>query len=396
MTDKSVNYSNTFQLFTFKYNNNGGISMKKRIAVLPGDGIGKEVVNGAIEVLQAVGERFGHQFDFQFGKIGGEAIDAIGNPLPDETVELCKQSDAVLLGAVGGPKWDSQPAHLRPERGLLKIRKELNLFANLRPTNFFESLADSSPLKKDLIEGVDMLMVRELTGGLYFGKPSERTVRDGEEAVVDTLFYQKEEMKRVIKLAFDLAKDRKGKVTSVDKANVLESSRMWREVAEEISKEYPEVSLEHMLVDNAAMQMIKKPSQFDVVVTENMFGDILSDEASVLTGSLGMLPSASLSENGPYLYEPIHGSAPDIAGKNAANPLATILSAAMMLRISFGMREEADAVEQAVNQVLDSGFRTGDIMSDGKTKVSTTEMIEEVKATLLDNEAIMHIMSAYA
>lgn len=370
--------------------------MKKRIAVLPGDGIGKEVTKGAIEVLQAVGERFGHQFYFQYGLIGGEAIDAVGSPLPNETIELCKQSDAVLLGAVGGPKWERQPAHLRPERGLLKIRKELNLYANLRPTSYYSSLAESSPLRKEVIEGVDMVMVRELTGGLYFGKPSERTRKNGEDEVVDTLYYKKAEMERVIKLAFQLAEKRKGKVTSVDKANVLESSRMWREVAESVAKEYPDVELEHMLVDNAAMQMIKKPKRFDVVVTENMFGDILSDEASVLTGSLGMLPSASLSEDGPYLYEPIHGSAPDIEGKNAANPIAMILSAAMMLRLSFGMNEEAEAVEQAVNQVLDDGYRTKDIMTFGKKAVTTKEMVEEVKATLMDNEAIMHIMSAYA
>ncbi|MBX9973244.1 3-isopropylmalate dehydrogenase [Cytobacillus firmus] len=370
--------------------------MKKRIAVLPGDGIGKEVVKGAIEVLQAVGERFGHQFQFSYGKIGGSAIDAAGTPLPDETLELCKESDAVMLGAVGGPKWDRQPPHLRPEKGLLKIRKELNLYANLRPTQYYSSLSDTSPLKNEVIEGVDMLMVRELTGGLYFGKPSERTQQNGKDAVVDTLFYQKEEMRRVIKLAFELAGSRRGKVTSVDKANVLESSRMWREVAEDIAKQYPEVTLEHMLVDNAAMQMIKNPKQFDVVVTENMFGDILSDEASVLTGSLGMLPSASLSENGPYLYEPIHGSAPDIQGKNAANPIAMILSAAMMLRLSFGMEEEAEAVENAVNQVLEAGYRTRDIVSFGKKVVTTSEMIEEVKATLLDNEAILNIMGAYA
>lgn len=370
--------------------------MNKRIAVLPGDGVGKEVVKGAIEILQAVGERFGHQFDFQYGKIGGEAIDAVGTPLPDETIELCKQSDAVLLGAVGGPKWESQPVHLRPERGLLKIRKELNLYANLRPTTYYASLADSSPLRAEVIENVDMLMVRELTGGLYFGKPSERSNHNGEESVVDTLFYKREEMVRVIKLAFELAKERRGKVTSVDKANVLESSRMWREVAEEVSRAYPTVTLEHMLVDNAAMQMIRRPKQFDVVVTENLFGDILSDEASVLTGSLGMLPSASLSENGPYLYEPIHGSAPDIEGKNIANPIATILSAAMMLRLSFDMKEEAKAIENAVNQVLDMGYRTKDIMSFGKKSITTSDMIKEIKATVLDNEAIMNIMSAYA
>lgn len=356
--------------------------MEKRIAVLPGDGIGKEVVQGAIEVLQAIGERYNHQFSFAFGEIGGSAIDATGGPLPDETISLCKESDAILLGAVGGPKWETLPVHLRPEQGLLKIRKELNLFANLRPTTYYQSLADSSPLRKEFIEGVDMLMVRELTGGIYFGKPSERREVNGKQAVVDTLYYEREEIERVIRQAFELAKTRKKKVTSVDKANVLESSRMWREVAVEISKDYPDVTLEHMLVDNGAMQLVRNPKQFDVVVTENMFGDILSDEASVLTGSLGMLPSASISEEGPYLYEPIHGSAPDIAGQNIANPLATILSAAMLIRVSFGLAEEADAIEKAVNDVLDAGFRTGDLMAEGKTRVSTTEMIQEVKNAL--------------
>lgn len=370
--------------------------MKKRIAVLPGDGIGKEVTRGAVDVLHAIGERFGHQFFFSYGKIGGGAVDEMGTPLPEETIDLCKDSDAVLLGAVGGPKWDRYPVHLRPERGLLSIRKELNLYANLRPTNYYSSLADASPLKKEIIEEVDLLMVRELTGGLYFGKPSERSKQDGQEVVVDTLFYQKKEMTRVIKLAFQLASKRGGKVTSVDKANVLESSRMWREVAEEVAKEFPHVTLEHMLVDNAAMQMVRNPKQFDVVVTENMFGDILSDEASVLTGSLGMLPSASISENGPYLYEPIHGSAPDIEGQNIANPLATILSVAMMLRLSFGLEKEAEAVEAAVNEVLNGGFRTKDIASPGKRLVSTTEMVEEVKATILDHEAIHSIMGCYA
>jgi len=370
--------------------------MKKRIAVLPGDGIGKEVTRGAVDVLKAIGERFGHQFYFSYGKIGGSAVDSFGAPLPNETVELCRESDAVLLGAVGGPKYDQLPVHLRPERGLLKIRKELGLYANLRPTLYYSSLAESSPLRKEIIEDVDMVMVRELTGGLYFGKPSERSTQNGQDVVVDTLFYQREEMTRVIKLAFDLARQRKGKVTSVDKANVLESSRMWREVAEEVSKAYPDVTLEHVLVDNAAMQLIKNPRKFDVVVTENMFGDILSDEASVLTGSLGMLPSASLSEKGPYLYEPIHGSAPDIEGQNVANPLASILSAAMMLRLSFGLEEEAKAVENAVNEVLNAGYRTKDISSFGKKQVSTTEMIEEVKATILDHETILNIMGAYA
>ncbi|CAM3749289.1 3-isopropylmalate dehydrogenase [Mesobacillus zeae] len=370
--------------------------MNKKIAVLPGDGIGREVAKGAVSVLQAVGERFGHQFSFTFAGIGGSAIQASGTPLPQETVEICRKSDAVLLGAVGGPKWDHLPGHLRPEKGLLGIRKELNLYANLRPVHYYSSISETSPLRKEVIEGADMLVVRELTGGLYFGKPSGRSRKNGEDSVVDTLFYKKEEMDRVIRLAFRLAEKRRGKVTSVDKANVLESSRMWRETAEEIGREFPHVKLEHMLVDNAAMQMIKAPRQFDVIVTENMFGDILSDEASVLTGSLGMLPSASLSENGPYLYEPIHGSAPDIEGKDTANPIAMILSAAMMLRISFGMEEEAKAIENAVKQVLDAGCRTVDIVPFGRRPIGTAEMIEEIKATILDNEAILNIMGAYA
>lgn len=369
--------------------------MKKRIAVLPGDGIGKEVTRGAVDVLRAIGERFGHQFSFTYGQIGGGAVDETGTPLPDETIDLCKESDAVLLGAVGGPKWDRLPVHLRPEKGLLKIRKELGLYANLRPTLYYSSLAEASPLKKEIIEEVDLLMVRELTGGIYFGKPSERQAEGDQESVVDTLFYKKEEMTRVIKLAFQLAQNRNKKVTSVDKANVLESSRMWREVAEEIAKDYPDVTLEHMLVDNAAMQLVRNPKQFDVVVTENMFGDILSDEASVLTGSLGMLPSASISENGPYLYEPIHGSAPDIEGQNLANPLATILSAAMMLRLSFGLEEEATAIEAAVDHVLSSGYRTKDIASLGSKVVSTSEMVEEVTTTILDTETIHDIMGCY-
>ncbi|MFD4930906.1 3-isopropylmalate dehydrogenase [Peribacillus butanolivorans] len=370
--------------------------MKRNIAVLQGDGIGKEVTRGAVEILEAVAHRYGHDFEFQYGEIGGGAIDNTGSPLPDETVEICKNSDAVLLGAVGGPKWDNQPAHLRPERGLLKIRKDLNLYANIRPISYYSSLSESSPLKKEFIEDVDFVIVRELTGGLYFGKPSERVEREGKEAVVDTLFYQKIEMQRIIELAFKLASDRKKKVTSVDKANVLESSRMWRETAEEIAKDYPDVELEHMLVDNAAMQLIKNPKQFDIVVTENMFGDILSDEASVLTGSLGMLPSASISTQGPNLYEPIHGSAPDIAGKNLANPIGTILSAASMLRLSFGLENEANAVEQAVETVLDYGLRTGDIANGQSNITSTSEMIAEIKANLLDQEAISNIMGAYA
>jgi 3-isopropylmalate dehydrogenase len=369
---------------------------KYRIAVLPGDGIGKEVTKGAVEILKAVGTRFDHRFEFVYGLIGGEAIDREGTPLPDETLQMCTESDAVLLGAVGGPKWDYNPPHLRPERGLLKIRKEMNLFANLRPVKFYDSLVDSSPLKAEVVKDVDLLIVRELTGGLYFGKPSERRIESGEEAVVDTLYYKREEMKRIIMTAFELAQKRNKKVTSVDKANVLESSRMWREIAEEVAKEYPDVQLKHMLVDNAAMQLIRNPKQFDVLVTENMFGDILSDEASVLTGSLGMLPSASLATSGPSLYEPIHGSAPDIAGQNKANPIAMILSSAMMLRLSFGLREEAEAIEKAVQQVLAAGYRTADVAKNGQRVVSTTQMVEEIKERILDDSAILSIMAVYA
>ncbi|WP_050615962.1 3-isopropylmalate dehydrogenase [Bacillus testis] len=370
--------------------------MKKVITVLPGDGIGKEVTKGAVEVLEAVAQRYGHSFRFEYGLIGGTAIDKTGSPLPEETLEMCRRNDAVLLGAVGGPKWDKNPSYLKPETGLLRIRKELNLYANLRPISLHSSLAEASPLKPNIIEGVDLLIVRELTGGLYFGKPSERVSQGGKEAVVDTLFYKREEMKAILQLAFKLARKRRGKVTSVDKANVLASSKLWREVAVEVSGQYPDVELEHMLVDNAAMQLVRCPRQFDVLVTENMFGDILSDEASVLTGSLGMLPSASLSESSLHLYEPIHGSAPDIAGKNCANPLAAILSAASMLRLSFGMDEEAEAVEKAVQEVLDLGYRTGDIATEGSRIMGTKEMVHEVKAAILDNEAIAHIMSAYA
>ncbi|MFT8321776.1 MAG: 3-isopropylmalate dehydrogenase [Bacillus sp. (in: firmicutes)] len=357
--------------------------MKKKIAVLAGDGIGPEIVQGAIEILQVIEEQFQHEFDFKFGNIGGSAVDIEGSPLPDTTIELCKESDAVLLGAVGGPKWESLPVPLRPEQGLLKIRKELNLFANLRPTTYYASLADSSPLRKEIIEDVDLLVVRELTGGIYFGKPSERTEVNGKSGAVDTLVYTREEITRVIEKAFQMAVTRSKRVTSVDKANVLESSRLWRECANEIAAKYPDVTLDHMLVDNAAMQLVRNPKQFDVVVTENMFGDILSDEASVLTGSLGMLPSASISENGPFLFEPIHGSAPDIAGQNIANPLATILSAAMLLRVSFQLEEEASLIENAVNHVLDNGFRTRDIISPNTKAVSTTEMVEEVKKEIL-------------
>jgi len=363
--------------------------MKKKIAVLPGDGIGPEIVAGATQVLKTIAETFNHEFEFQYGDIGGCATDKKGSPLPDETISLCKDSDAILLGAVGGPKWDSLPVPMRPEQGLLKIRKELNLFANLRPTAYIESLSNSSPLKEEIIEGVDLLVVRELTGGIYFGTHSERVSVDGKPDAIDTLVYKNEEIDRVLEKAFEVARTRSKKVTSVDKANVLESSRLWRERANEIAKKYPDIELEHMLVDNAAMQLIRNPRQFDVIVTENMFGDILSDEASVLTGSLGMLASASLSEEGPYLYEPIHGSAPDIAGKNMANPLATILSVSMMLKLSFHLEKEASVIEEAVNNVLKKGIRTRDILSPNTIIVSTTEMVDEVEKEirLLVNKA---------
>lgn len=352
--------------------------MIKVITVIPGDGIGPEVIKSAIQVLDTVADKFNHQFTYQYAKLGGVAIDEEGTPLPESTIELCKSSDGVLLGAVGGPKWDTLPGHMRPEKGLLGIRKALQLYANLRPVTAHNSLLDASTLKREVVEGVDLMIVRELTGGLYFGQPQERRQEADGEAVVDTLYYKRSEIERIVKQAFELARLRSKKVTSVDKANVLESSRLWREVAEEVGANYPDVKLEHMLVDNAAMQLIRNPKQFDVVVTENMFGDILSDEASMLTGSLGMLPSASIGGEGPGLYEPIHGSAPDIAGQNKANPLATILSVAMMLRYSFNMSEEADAIEQAVTNVLEAGFRTGDIAEKEDKILNTEEMTEKV------------------
>lgn len=352
--------------------------MRKNITVIPGDGIGPEVVQAAIEVLDTVAKRFGHQFDYTYAKLGGVAIDECQTPLPDETVQRCQQSDSVLLGAVGGPKWDDLPGHMRPEKGLLGIRKALNLYANLRPVTAYASLTESSTLKKEVIEGVDLMIVRELTGGLYFGEPRERREENGEQAVVDTLYYKRSEIERIIRRAFELADVRRKKVTSVDKANVLESSRMWREVAIEVGQEYPHIELEHMLVDNAAMQLIRNPKQFDVIVTENMFGDILSDEASMLTGSLGMLPSASIGGDGPGLYEPIHGSAPDIAGQNKANPLATISSAAMMLKYSFGMVKEAEVIESAIKETLEAGWRTADLAQAGERALTTTEMTEKV------------------
>ncbi|HAA90089.1 MAG: 3-isopropylmalate dehydrogenase [Thermoanaerobacterales bacterium 50_218] len=343
------------------------------VLLLPGDGIGPEIVPEAVKVLEAVGKRYHISFSFRTGLIGGAAIDACGVPLPEETLRLCEECDAILLGAIGGPKWDHLPPKLRPEAGaLLPLRKHLGLYANIRPTVLYPALIDASPLKRELVEGLDLVVVRELTGGIYFGE-KKREKLDGEERALDTAVYTTGEIRRIGRLAFEIARKRRKKVTSVDKANVLESSRLWREVITELGKDYPDVELEHMYVDNAAMQLVRYPCQFDVILTENMFGDILTDEASVLGGSIGMLPSASLGGR-VALYEPAHGSAPDIAGQQKANPLATILSAALMLRYSFGHEEAAQAVERAVVNVLDQGYRTPDIMTEGGKAVTTSEM----------------------
>jgi len=337
-----------------------------RIAVLPGDGIGVEIVPQAVKALKAVAARYGHQFEFAEALVGGAACDAAGHPLPDETLALCKRSDAILLGAIGGPKWDQLPVELRPEIGaLLPLRKELALFANLRPCILFPGLLHASTLKEEVIKGVDILVIRELTGGLYFGEKKREETGDGGQKATDILTYSTYEIERIVRFAYRAAQQRRGRLCSVDKANVLESSRLWREVVSELAGEYPDVETTHMYVDNCAMQLIRNPRQFDVIVTENMFGDILTDEASMLTGSIGMLPSASIGgEVG--LYEPAHGSAPDIAGQNQANPLATILSAAMMLRYSFGLAREAEAVEAAVCSVLEEGYRTPDLVQAGR------------------------------
>ena len=348
--------------------------MNFKLAVIPGDGIGSEIVDQAIKVLDKIGRKYDHKFEYNKLLAGGCAIDATGGPLPKETVEACKKSDAVILGAVGGLKWDTLPGHLRPERALLGLRGELGLFANLRPAVIYDELKDACPLKPEIIgDSVDIMVVRELTGGIYFGERGRREGSMGQEAY-DTECYSVHEVERIARIAFEIAKKRKSRVTNVDKANVLESSRLWREVVTNVSKDYPDVALEHLYVDNAAMQLIMRPGQFDVIVTSNMFGDILSDEASMITGSIGMLPSASLGEKSFGLYEPIHGSAPDIAGQDKANPIATILSIAMMLRYTFNLEAEAKNVEDAVNKVLKEGFRTGDIMSEGKTLVGTNLM----------------------
>ncbi len=352
--------------------------MNYHIAVIPGDGIGPEIVREACKVLDKVGEVFGHQFSYEEVLMGGCSIDAHGVPLTDEALETAKKSDSVLLGAVGGDvgnsRWYDVAPNLRPEAGLLAIRKGLHLFANIRPAYLYRELADACPLKKEIIgDGFDMVIMRELTGGLYFGERHTKVV-DGLRTAVDTLTYNEEEIRRIAVKAFDIAMKRRKSVISVDKANVLDSSRLWRKVVEEVAKDYPEVELRHMLVDNCAMQLVMNPGQFDVILTENMFGDILSDEASMITGSIGMHSSASMNESKFGLYEPSHGSAPDIAGKDIANPIATILSAAMMLRYSFDLDREADAVEKAVQQVLTEGFRTNDIYSEGCTRVGCAAM----------------------
>ena len=354
--------------------------MNYTITVLPGDGIGPEVITEAVKVLNAVGDKFGHIFTPQSGPVGGNAIDNFGTPLPEETKKLCENTDGILFGAVGGPKWDDPQATTRPEDGILAIRKNLGLFANLRPVKIYPQLINSSPVKPEILQNVDMLIIRELTGGLYFAEPKKRWEEDSERKAVDTLLYSEHEIERVVKVAFELAKSRKQHVTSVDKANVLESSRLWREVTIEVSKQYPEIELDHLLVDNASMQIIREPSRFDVIVAENTFGDILTDEASILSGSMRMLPSASLagtpgsSKTNVNLFEPIHGSAPDIAGQGIANPLGTILSMALMLRYSLNLHEEANAVERAVEGVLSEGFRTTDIASDGGEIIATERM----------------------
>ena len=348
--------------------------MNKNITVLKGDGIGPEIVDQAIKVLDAVCKKYSHGFSYTEVDIGGCSIDKHGVPITKEGMEICKSADSVLLGAVGGPKWDNVDPSIRPEKALLAVRSELGLFANLRPTKLFLQLADSSPLKESIVgNGIDLMIVRELTGGIYFGKRRTETV-DGEKVATDEMTCSEHEIERIGRVAFESARKRGGRLASVDKANVLDSSRLWRATMHRLASEYPDVEYSDILVDNTAMQLIKNPSQFDVIVTENMFGDILSDEASMLTGSIGMMPSASLSDGTLGMYEPIHGSAPDIAGLDVANPIGTIMSAAMMLRYSFDMAAEADDIENAVNKALDNGYRTPDIYKEGTKKVGCSEM----------------------
>ena len=358
--------------------------MNYKIALIRGDGIGPEIVNEAVGVLDKVGEKFGHTFTYVDVLLGGCATDAVGKSYPDGTAEVCKSCDAVLLGAVGGPKWGSdKPAEQRPETALLAIRKDLGLYANLRPATLRPALVEACPLKKETAEkGIDLMMVRELTGGVYFGKRDRYETSDRGVECTDLMAYSEMEIERIGRRAFEMARLRRKKVSSVDKANVLETSRLWRSVMHRLAEEYPDVAYEDVLVDNCAMQIVKNPAQFDVIVTENMFGDILSDEASMITGSIGMIPSSSLGDGPRGLYEPIHGSAPDIAGRDIVNPTACILSAAMMLRYSFGMAEEADAIENAVNKVLDKGLRTADNMSEGCTCLGCTAMGDAILAEI--------------
>ncbi|MCD8001668.1 MAG: 3-isopropylmalate dehydrogenase [Oscillospiraceae bacterium] len=358
--------------------------MQYTIAVVKGDGIGPEIVSEATLVLERIGEKFGHSFTWQEVLAGGCSIDAYGVPLTPETIEVCKAAASVLLGAVGGPKWDEVPSDRRPERALLGLRAELGLFANLRPAMMYSQLAAACPIKPEIIgDGFDLVICRELTGDVYFGKHyRSRSTRGWGEMGCDDMNYSVYEVERIARRAFEMARVRRGKVTSVDKANVLETSRVWRETVTRIGTEYPDVALDHMYVDNAAMQLVRNPGQFDVIVTGNLFGDILSDEASMITGSIGMLPSASLNESGRGMYEPIHGSAPDIAGRGIANPIATVLSCAMMLRYSFGLTAEADAIEAAVAATLAAGFRTGDIAAPGEAAVGTHAMGEEIRARI--------------
>lgn len=358
--------------------------MQKKIVVLKGDGIGPEVVEQALKVLDAVCQKFNHKFEYIEALIGGVAIDKFGIPLPDETLELAKKADAVFLGAVGDWKYDKLDPAIRPEKGLLGIRKGLGLFANLRPVKIFDELVSSSPLKAENIQGADIMIVRELTGGIYFGEPKGTEVRDGQKVAYNTMVYSESEVRRIAKVAFDIAMKRNKKVCSVDKANVLDVSRLWREIVIEVSQNYPEIELTHQYVDNAAMQLVVNPKQFDVILTSNLFGDILSDEASVLAGSLGLLPSASLSEDGIGMYEPCHGSAPDLKGQNKVNPIATILSASMMLKYGFDMKEEALSIENAVSEVLRLGYRTIDIRkNENETLVGTSEMGDLIAKKLI-------------
>jgi len=356
----------------------------KKIVVLPGDGIGVEVTREAVSTMKAAGEEHGFTFETEEYQIGGAGIDSYGKPINEEILTACKNADAVLLGAVGGPKWDNVPDEIRPESALLSLRKELGLFTNLRPVKVYEALSDASSLKKEIVSGIDILVVRELTGGIYFGKPrkTEKT-SDGERAV-DTMTYSTSEVERIAKVAFEAAQNRSKKVTSVDKANILAVSRLWRKTVERVAQDFSGINLEHMLVDNCAMQLVRYPKQFDVILTGNMFGDILSDEAAMLTGSIGMLPSASLGD-GTAMYEPVHGTAPDIAGQGKANPLAAIASVAMMFRFSFGAEEAAGAIEQSIEDTLNAGYRTLDLAAKGTQTVSTSEMGDQIRKRMKES-----------